>query len=146
MRQEYLVPSIKSEDFSKLYFFKNQGTCNIETDLTDIDGGSAGFCGAAFDENAAFCLSGSEDLSDALEGLILDLTGGQSATIENCITIDKGNCDSGLLYICNISGISGSECVESLDCPDGSVIAECEDSGNCLNNLGVAVDQLQAAS
>jgi hypothetical protein len=146
MKQEYLIPSINSEVFSKLHFFKNQGTCNIQTDLTDIGGGSAGLCGAGFDDNAAFCLDGSEDLSDALEGLVLDFTGGQSATIGNCISIDKGNCESGLLYICNISGISGSECVESLNCPDGSVIADCDDTSGCGVSLGTAVNQLQAAS
>jgi hypothetical protein len=143
MKQEYFIPSIKSEDFLKLRFFKNQGTCNIGADLTEINGN--GFCGIASGGNSAFCLSGSEDLSDALEGLILDLTGGETATIANCISVDKSDCGSGLLYICNISGISGSECVESLDCPDGSEITSCPDNTGC-GNLGTAVNQLQAAS
>jgi hypothetical protein len=150
VKRDYFIPSVKSEDFSKLYFFKNQGTCNIGAELVEIenvDSTPQGFCGAAVDGNAAFCLSGTEDLSDLLEGNILNLTGGGSATIDSCISIDKGgDCPGGLFYICNISGFSGSECVESLDCPDGTQITECPDSDNCFNNLGAAVDQIQAAS
>jgi hypothetical protein len=138
----YSIPSITSLDSSKLHFFKNQATCDPLTILNgqQLSATDSTDCGFVTGTNEIeLCLSGPVADVGQFEGLILENPqsfGGQMV-IANCtLGGSTVNCLGGVLYTCTgANTIPDGECVFSINCPDGTLISECQTlGGGCFSN------------
>lgn len=104
----------------------------------------AGFdnCGQSTGEHEIeFCLSGTEDISDHLNGLTM-VAGGLNLTLENCVlggnNGGKGHRRSdcpGTLYFCNtVEKTDHPMCVQSISTPGGETLTTCTSIGGECDN------------
>jgi hypothetical protein len=141
MKKIYFIPSVHSQDFSIFQFFKNQGTCDPATilngeELQRFDDFPTAPCGfGQFDaaNSIGFCLSGTVPV-DQLIGLTVFLSDNTSFEILSCEIDVFPGCDDfgGTFYDCSVNGAPSDLCVTHIECPDGTLITQCNnDGGGC---------------
>lgn len=134
---KYSRPSVISLDSSKMHLFRNQATCDPQTVLNgqDLAPSSSNDCGFVTGANEIeICLSGLVNDLSQFQGLILENPqsfGGQMV-IDSCnLGGSIASCLGGVLYTCTgVNSIPSNECVFSINCPDGTLISECETLGS----------------
>jgi hypothetical protein len=131
---------MNSLDLSKLHLFKNQATCAPGFVTLTQEGGGPGLGFCAFTgfglpaSTVQLCLTDPTIDPTLLEGLTVNMTGGGSFITSNCSQGDPLNECSVAGYSCDVNGATISECVTSLECPDGTVITTCGDVGGCSSS------------
>jgi hypothetical protein len=135
MTNHYITPSSQLLDSSKLHFFQNQATCDLNIlNGQQLDINSAlGSCGNADagSDTVEICLSGSVNDVSQLSGLILQGFLGEQITVDSCVDIGSGTSGAcpGTAYLCtDVDGvIADDRCILNVQCADGTIITTCPD-------------------
>lgn len=140
----YVMPSIEVHDLSKFQFAQNQATCGAGIVQLDPIESFSGICGLVQSPDLfLLCLSEPVD-SDVLQGLVLNMAVGSDLTIANC-TLSGGDAECPAVYVCDVSNAIIQDCVNSIRCPDGTIIDTCPNQDVCVNGGQIIVtDSIQS--
>ena len=138
MKQLYIAPSITSLNSSKIYFLKNQATCNRDIILdgqnlavatVDADG-NVSACGSPTEsDRVEFCLDGPPLPLSQLQELIVRGSLDEEMQLESCnYGADNITDCPGTEYTCfGANSWEDFQCI-NIHCADGTLLSQCPDT------------------